>query len=89
MTKNKIMIKAIFPSIDKEYDIKIPVNEVLWKINKMIVKAIYDMNSIKIDIRNENFVMINKNSGKIYENNVAIIDTDIRNGTEIFFLKEI
>lgn len=89
MTKNKIMIKAIFPSIDKEYDIKIPVNEVLWKINKMIVKAIYDMNSIKIDIRNEKFVMINKNSGKIYENNVAIIDTDIRNGTEIFFLKEI
>ena len=89
MMKNKVMIKAIFPSIDRQYDIKIPVNEVAWKINKLIIKAIYDLNGIAIDIRNDNFLMINKTTGKVYENNIAIIDTDIRNGTEIIFLKEI
>ncbi len=87
--KNKVMIKAIFPAIDKEYDIKIPVNELVWKVNKLIVKAIYDMNGMKIDLRRENFTMINKTSGKIYTNNEIIIDTDIRNGTEIVFLKEL
>lgn len=86
MMKNKIMIKAIFPTIDKEYDIKIPINELVWKINKLIVKAIYGMNGIDIDIK-EDFVMINKTTGEIYKNNVAIIDTNIRNGTEIVFLK--
>lgn len=89
MMKNKVMIKAIFPSIDKEYDIKIPVNELTWKVNKLITKAIYDLNGIKIDLKTDNFVMINKTSGKIYENNTLIIDTDIRNGTEIIFLTEI
>ena len=47
MMKNKVIVKVVFPSIDKTYDIKIPVNEVLWKINKLIVKAIYDMNGMK------------------------------------------
>lgn len=89
MMKTKVMIKAIFPAINKEYDIKIPINEVVWKVNKLIVKAIYDLNGIKIDIRNDNFILINKITGIIYENNDIIIDTDIRNGTEIIFLKEV
>lgn len=88
MMKNKVMIKAVFPSIEKEYDIKIPINEVSWKVNKLIIKAVYDMNGIYYDIKKDNFVMINKLSGRIYKNNDIIIDTDIRNGTEIIFLKE-
>ena len=86
--KNKVMIKAIFPFIDKSYDIKIPVNELAWRINKLIVKSVYDMNGIRIDIKKENFVMVNKISGMIYRANDIILDTDIRNGTEIIFLKE-
>ena len=88
MMKNKVMIKAVFPSIDKEYDINIPVNELAWKVNKLIVKAIYDMNGIPIDLKNDKFIMINKTTGETYRNNVAIIDTNIRNGAEIVFLRE-
>lgn len=88
MMKNKVMIKAVFPSIDKEYDVKIPVNELAWKINKLIIKAVYDMNGIPVDIKNDKFIMINKVTGEAYQNNVAIIDTNIRNGTEIVFLRE-
>lgn len=87
--KNKVLIKAIFPAIDKEYDIKIPVNEVIWKINKLIIKSIFDLNNIEIDLKNENFIMMNKTTGKIYSNNMVVIDTDIRNGSEIFFIPEI
>ena len=86
---NKVMIKAIIPSIDKVYDIKIPVNELAWKINKLIVKSIFDMNNIMYNIKTDNYVMINKETGRIYKNNEIIIDTDIRNGTEIIFLKEV
>ena len=88
MNNNKVMIKVVVPSIDKEYDIKVPVNEVLWKINKLIIKAIFDMNSIMYDLKKDNYVMINKTTGEIYKNNDILIDTDIRNGTEIVFLKE-
>ena len=46
------------------------------------------MNGIGFNLKDDNFLMINKVSGKIYDNNQPVIDTDIRNGTEILFLKE-
>ena len=85
---DKLIIKVIFPSLNKEYDVKIPVNELIWRVNKLIVKAVYDMNGIKLDLSKTNYIMINKNSGKQYDNNTIIIDSDIRTGTEIVFLKE-
>jgi len=88
MMKNKIIIRAVFPSIDKSYDVKIPVNELIWKVSSLVSKAVYDMNGIKFDINTDNFAMISKSTGTIYENNTAIIDTDLRNGSEVIFLKE-
>lgn len=89
MMKNKVIIKAIFPSIDKEYDMKIPVNEVIWKVKKLVAKAIFDISGMPIDLKNDSFIMINKSTGELYNNNSIVIDTDIKNGTEIVFLKEL
>ena len=88
MMKNKVIVKAVFPSIDKEYDIKIPVNEAIWRIKKLTTKAIYDVSGLPIDIKKDNFLMINKTTGQIYDNNSVLIDTNIRNGTELVFIKE-
>jgi hypothetical protein len=85
--KTKVIIKAIFPSLDRCYDIKIPVNEVLWKVCKLLSKAIYDINGINIDVMNSSFVMMNKTTGAIYNLNTTVLDSDIRNGTEIVFFK--
>ena len=86
---DKIIIKVIFPSLNKVYDVKIPVNELVWRVNKLIAKAIYDMNGIKFEISNTNFIMVNKSSGEIYNSNDIIIDTNIRTGTEIVFIKDL
>ena len=88
MMKNKVIVKAVFPSIDKEYDIKIPVNEAIWRIKKLTTKAIYDMSGLPIDIKKDNFLMINKTTGQIYDNNSVLIANNIRNGTELVFIKE-
>ena len=88
MMKNKVIVKAVFPSIDKTYDIKIPVNELVWKVSSLVCKAVYDMNGIPFDINSDNFAIINKDTGTFYDNNSIIIDTDIRNGSELFFVKE-
>ena len=88
MMKNKVIVKAVFPSIDKVYDIKIPVNELIWKVSSLVTKAVYDMNGIPYDINNDNFAIINKETGLIYESNSIVIDTDIRHGSELFFIKE-
>ena len=83
---NKILIKVIVPELSSSYDVFIPFNEVVWKINKMITKVVFDLQEIKIDIRKANYMLINKNSGRVYNNNEIIIDTDIRNGSELVLL---
>ena len=88
MMKNKVLIKAVFPAFDKTYDIKIPACEYIWKVNKLIVKAVYDMNGYILNPEEDFFVMVGKNNGKIYDGNTIVIDSDIRNGSEVIFLKE-
>ena len=85
--ENKVLIKLICPEYDKEFDIFIPVNEVIWKIKKIFIKAVGDLCSIKIT--NDEIELINKINGRIYANNEIVIDTDIRNASEILFISKI
>ena len=85
--ENKVLIKLICPEYDKEFDIFIPVNELIWKIKIIFSKAVGDLCSIKID--NSQIELINKTNGRIYKNNEIVIDTDIRNASEILFISKI
>ena len=39
---NKVLIKLILPELDTSFDILIPVNEIIWKIKKLLVKSVSD-----------------------------------------------
>ncbi len=82
---NKVLIRLISPELDNSFDIFIPVNEMIWKITKLIVKSVSDLSGINLDI-NKNYILINQSSGKVYDNNEIIINTDIRNTTELVLL---
>ena len=41
--KNKVLVKIILPELDRSYDIFLPVNEIVWKAKKLILKAISDL----------------------------------------------
>lgn len=83
---NKVLIKLIVPATGKTYDIFVPVNELIWKVNKLIVKSISDISDNIINPQNK-YVFINKITNKIYDSNEIILNTDIRNGTELILLK--
>ena len=84
--KNKVLIKLIVPELDTAFDVFIPVNEIMWKVKKLIIKSIFDLTGGAIDTKNK-YILINKNTGQCYDNNVIIYDTDIRNATEVLFVK--
>lgn len=86
--ENKVLIKLIMFDMDECFDIFIPVNEIIWKIKKLIIKSISDITNISIDINNE-YILINKDNSKIYDNNEVVINTDIRNGTELVLFKKV
>ena len=82
---NKVLIKLIIPEIDEYFDIFIPINEVLWKVKKMMVKSASDLTLKSLDTK-RNYILVNKNTLEIYQNNIQISNTDIKNGTEIILL---
>lgn len=84
---NKVLIKLIVPDIDETFDIFIPVNELIWKIKKLLIKSISDLSNIYPD-ENEEYILINKSNTRIYQNNEIIINTDIRNGSEIILISQ-
>jgi len=86
--ENKVLIKLIMFDMDKCFDIFIPVNEIIWKIKKLIIKSISDITNISLDI-NKEYILINKDNSKIYDNNEIVINTDIRNGTELILFKKV
>ena len=83
---NKVLVKVYVPTLDSSYDVFIPVNELVWKANKLIVKSISDLNQNVLDIK-EKYIFINKVTCQVYGSNEIIRDTDIRNGTELVLLR--
>ena len=85
--QNKVLIKLIVPELDYTFDIFIPVNEVVWKIKKLMIKSISDLTSISLNINSE-YVLMNKDNCKIYSNNEIVINTDIRNSSELLLISK-
>lgn len=83
--KNKVLVKLYVPELDFSTDIFLPVNEVLWKIKTMVIQVIFDMTGGALD-REKEYIMVNKDTSYVYPNNAVLIDTDIRNATEIIML---
>lgn len=73
------------PMLDESFNCFIPVNEVIWKLKKLIIKSISDLSGLSLDMRAD-YVMINKDNGRIYKSNEIVINTDIRNGSEIVMM---
>jgi hypothetical protein len=85
--KNKVLIKVYVPEIDRSFDIYIPVNELVWKVKKMISKCISDLTSENFDFSRE-YIFINPNTNQLYREDVTILNTDIRNGTELILISQ-
>ncbi len=83
---NKILIKLMVPEFEISFDLFIPINEIVWKIKKMIAKSISDITSV--DFNTNDYILIDKNSSRIYKNNDIIINTDIRNTAELLFVSK-
>ena len=79
---NKVLVKLYVPMLDESYDVFIPVNEIVWRIKKLLIKSVSDLLDINLDI-NKNYILINIETGTIYDDNNIIISTDIRNSTSL------
>lgn len=81
--ENKVLVKLTIVDIDESFDLYLPVNEVFWKIRQLITKAVSDLMGMSLQ---GEFALINKDTCRMYGNNEILIDTDIRNGSELIMV---
>lgn len=87
MNNNKVLVKLNAIEYGYIFDVYIPVNYLVWKVNKLLMKSISDICDVDIDLKKE-FILINKKTNEIYPNNSIIREKDIRNGTELIILTQ-
>jgi len=82
---NKVLVKIISPHFNKTYDVFIPTNEYVYVIVQLVIKIIKGLNESE-NIPDKDFMILNKDTGQIYEYGMIVRDTDIRNSAELILL---
>ena len=82
---NRVLIRVYIPLLEKKYDVWVPINKKVYEIIINLIKGINPINKIEYDMR-EIPNLYDKESSEVYDINIRIIDTNIRNGSEVILL---
>ncbi len=85
MNKNKILIELSVPSIEKSYDIFIPINKKIGTMKNLIEEALVELSEEAYIIK-EDSNLYSQETGKIYDVNTSIKDTDLKNGSRVILI---
>lgn len=81
---NKLLISVEVPSIEKNYDLFIPINKKMGTIKKYLIKSIKELSE---DILIEkDYLFFDIDTGVKYGNDVYVKDSGIKNGTRIMMV---
>lgn len=82
---NKVLIKLFLPAIDKQYDIWLPLNRNIYNSVLLLIKGVNELNDNIYQPR-QLPSLYNKSTGKCYNWEWIVKDTDIKNGTELILM---
>lgn len=82
---NKVFIVVEVPLIEEKYEVYIPIGKKIHKVAQILSKAVSELSGGHYPIK-EDAMLYSKMTGKPYNINMTVKDTDIRNGTEIILI---
>jgi len=82
---NKILIVLEVPSIEKKYNVFLPINKKISNIIILLTKAVSELTSGGYIIRG-NECLYNKINGIKYDNEVYLKDSDLTNGSTVILI---
>ena len=82
---NKVFIIVEIPLIEEKYEVYIPVGKKIHKVISLLVKSVSELSGGHYPAK-KNANIYSKATGKIYNINLTVKDSDIRNGTEIILI---
>lgn len=85
MNSNKILISIYIPTIEKIYDLFIPINKKIGTIKSLIESFLIEVTEgIYVVTEDSNFY--DKDTGLPYDVNETVKDTSLKNGSEIILI---
>lgn len=82
---NKILIEVYVPTIEKRYDILLPINKKVKSVIILLSKAIKELTDGAYIIKNNSF-LCDKTSGMIYNPEAIIKESGLKNGSEVLLI---
>ncbi|MBQ2872658.1 MAG: hypothetical protein IJE89_01500 [Bacilli bacterium] len=81
MFDNKLLVELYILSLDKKFEVFVPINDKIGNISNLLSKNFQTLFNEK-----ENYVFLNLYNGKVYNNNEIVRNTDIKNGTKLLLI---
>lgn len=84
---NKVLVKLYIPTIEKQYDIWLPLNKKIGNVIILLIKAIREMNEESYKIDENNFpILYDKTTSIPFDVHLTVKESTIRNGTELVLI---
>lgn len=79
---NRVLIRVYVPVLEKQFDVWIPISKSIYSVILDLLEGINSINKIEYNL--SNFPnLYNKENSEVYDLGAKIIETDIRNGSEV------
>lgn len=85
MDNNKILLEITIPGIEKAYDVFVPVSKRIGTIKTLVENGIIDLTDRSYVVKDDTN-LYSKETGKIYDINMKVIDSDLKNGSRLILL---
>lgn len=82
---NKLLVDVIVPHLDKKFQIYVPINKRISNVIKLIEKALREMTNGYYPEK-EDSVIIDVESGNVYDVNITVKESKMINGSQIILL---
>ncbi len=82
---NKILVEVYIPTIEEKYDIFIPINRTVEMILLLLNKGINEITNGAYLLKKSS-MLCNRENGTIYDLNMLIKDTDLKNGSKLLLI---
>ncbi len=82
---NKVFIIVEVPLIEQKFEVYIPIGKKIHKVTSILAKAISELSGGHYPIKDD-ATLYSKVTGRAYNINMTVKDTDIRNGSEVILI---
>jgi len=81
---NKVYVILYVPLISERYEMFLPISKKIGSITRLLTKSVNELSDGTFPIKDS--LLYDKKDGIMYDLNIKVIESNIRNGSEIILI---